>query len=121
MDFNQGVIRSRAARPEPITPPWFVGQGGQTVCKVERGSKKQQKRKQNARKQATRPRSDDILALPTGYISRRGRLLELESDAIPKGEGLSTEVNLPRSMTAESNVSPPPSSEDVGGERAVGV
>lgn len=47
-------------------------------------SKKQQKRKQKARRQGTRPLYDDIVGLPTGHIARRGRLIHMKNDATPE-------------------------------------
>ena len=47
-------------------------------------SKKQRKRKQKARRHAARPRNDDFLALPTGFIAREGRFIHMRNDATPE-------------------------------------
>lgn len=47
-------------------------------------SKKHRKRKKKARQRATQPRNGDFLALPTGYIARQGRFIQITNDASPE-------------------------------------
>ena len=57
---------------------------GQTGCEEAMASKKHRKRKKKARQQAARPRNVDFLALPTGYIARQGRFVQVTNDASPE-------------------------------------